>query len=93
MRYCVYIIRSSIDKSYYRGFSENPLLRLQQHNNGESKYTSGKMPWQLVFIQSFNVKSDALKREQALKKYDLSRLERLIASPLNELSDYMPDVD
>ncbi|WP_410479059.1 GIY-YIG nuclease family protein [Pedobacter psychrodurus] len=47
----VYIIQSLADKSYYKGFTENPLRRLVQHNNGESIYTSTKLPWCFVYIE------------------------------------------
>ena len=81
-----------MDKSYYKGYSEHPILRLQQHNSGESEYTSGRMPWSLECVESFEDKSYALKREKSLKKYDHKRLERLIASPLNIIEKYLSDV-
>ena len=93
MPYYVYIIQSMIDQSYYKGYSEHPKLRLQQHNNGESEFTSGRMPWNLVYVESFVDKSQALKREKSLKKYDRKRLERLVASPLNIIEKYLSDVN
>jgi putative endonuclease len=44
MPFYVYIIQSKKDNSFYKGFSENPYQRLDQHNNGESHYTSSKIP-------------------------------------------------
>ncbi|MBX3240022.1 MAG: GIY-YIG nuclease family protein [Chitinophagaceae bacterium] len=38
MAYYVYIIRSLRDGSFYKGYSENPLQRLTQHNNKVSQY-------------------------------------------------------
>jgi putative endonuclease len=38
MSYFVYILQTQKDNTYYKGFTENPLHRLAQHNNGESKY-------------------------------------------------------
>jgi putative endonuclease len=81
----VYIIQSDLDKSYYKGFSENPYKRLEQHNNKESNYTSTKIPWTLVYIESFTTKRDALIREKKLKKYSAERIEKLIHSPKNEI--------
>ena len=66
--YFVYIIQSELDQSYYKGFTEDLLLRLQRHNNGESTYTRNKMPWHFVHIELFLSKTEALKREKALKK-------------------------
>ncbi len=87
MSFYTYIIQSNIDKSYYKGFSENPFKRLLQHNEGESKYTSLKRPWQLVYVESFTTKTGALIREKALKKYSHFQLEQLISSKKNELND------
>jgi len=66
MKYFVYIIISLKDHSYYKGFSENPYQRVIQHNKKESKYTATKIPWKLVFFQSYLLKSEALKREKVL---------------------------
>ncbi|MFZ1528355.1 MAG: GIY-YIG nuclease family protein [Ferruginibacter sp.] len=85
MKYWVYIIKSKLDGSYYKGFSEDPYKRLLQHNIGESTYTSGKIPWELVFLQSFTLKRDALIREKILKKYSHAQIEILLESRLNEL--------
>jgi putative endonuclease len=85
MLYYVYIIKSIRDGTYYKGFSEDPYKRLIQHNNKESRYTSLKTLWQLVFIQSFYAKTDALKRERSLKKYSHEQIEQLIKSNQNKL--------
>ena len=83
MAYFVYIIRSNVDDTYYKGFSENPLNRLLQHNNCESHFTSAKVPWQLVFVQELPSKKDALIREKALKKYSHAQIKILINSTKN----------
>ena len=81
--YFIYIIQSDNDHSYYKGFSLNPDARLDQHNQGESHYTSSKIPWRLVYLESFPDKRSALIREKAIKKYGVERIQRLIASPKN----------
>ena len=63
----VYILQSSVDESFYIGFTENLDKRVNQHNSGESGYTSRKMPWKLVYFEEFNTKTDAIKRERFLK--------------------------
>ncbi|GAA0891229.1 hypothetical protein GCM10009122_09080 [Fulvivirga kasyanovii] len=65
--YYVYIIESQIDKSWYYGYSQNVEKRLGYHNNGESRYTKRKTPWQLIFCRSFESKTEALKFEKYLK--------------------------
>lgn len=65
----VYIIQSQVDNSYYKGFTENLATRLLQHNNGDSQYTSAKLPWKLVYVEELPTKREALIREKVLKKY------------------------
>ena len=81
----VYIIYSSTFDKFYKGYSLDPYQRLLQHNNQESRYTRQFTPWELVFIQSYDTKTEALKREIALKKYSKSQIQELIKSKLNEL--------
>jgi putative endonuclease len=84
-----YIIQSLKDQSFYKGYSANPLSRLHQHNNFESKYTSAKVPWKLVHIEIFDTKREALIREKVLKKYSHFQLEALITSNKNKLYEYL----
>jgi putative endonuclease len=63
----VYILQSETDESFYIGYSENVERRLEQHNNEESEYTSRKTPWKIVYIEKFELKKDAIKREKFLK--------------------------
>ncbi len=89
MAFYVYIIQSQIDHSFYKGFSENPLKRLEQHNAGEMNYTSKKTPWTTVGLLIFETKKEALIAEKKLKKYDHSRLLALINSNKNILNKYL----
>ena len=85
----VYIIQSQIDGSYYKGFSENPLLRLEFHNQGKSPYTSKKMPWVLVGILIFDTKKAALIKEKKIKKYGLESLRALLISSQNKVKEFV----
>ncbi|MCO5285520.1 MAG: GIY-YIG nuclease family protein [Chitinophagaceae bacterium] len=38
MGYYVYILRSEVDGTYYKGSTEAPVSRLQDHNAGRSYY-------------------------------------------------------
>jgi len=68
MVYFVYILQSDLDDSYYIGYTSDLERRLIDHNDGRSRYTSKKVPWKLVYTESYNSKSEALKRERFLKK-------------------------
>ncbi|WP_425593781.1 GIY-YIG nuclease family protein [Marinifilum flexuosum] len=80
--YCVYILQSQMDQSYYIGYTSNIENRLTYHNQGRSRYTRKKIPWILIYSEKYNSKRDALIREKFLKKQK-SRvfIEELISSP------------
>ncbi|WP_442786040.1 GIY-YIG nuclease family protein [Marinifilum sp. D737] len=79
--YCVYILQSQLDQSYYIGYTSNIENRLTYHNQGRSRYTRKKIPWVLMYSEKYNSKRDALIREKFLKKQK-SRvfIEELISS-------------
>ena len=64
--YPVYVIRNAAGK-YYIGLSEDVQIRLQQHNQGLSKYTNSKKPWQLIWYSVFFTQDEAYKFEKYLK--------------------------
>ncbi|MCP9750732.1 GIY-YIG nuclease family protein [Ferruginibacter sp. HRS2-29] len=86
--YYVYILRSDVDQSFYKGYTENPAQRLIQHNNGESVYTRNKIPWKLVYVEVFSTKKEALIREKNLKKATHQRIESLISHPKNIVGQF-----
>jgi putative endonuclease len=42
--------------------------RILRHNQGRSKYTKSKRPWNLVYFEEHPDRSDAMKREYAIKR-------------------------
>ena len=88
MAYYVYILQSEVDQSYYKGYTEKPFIRLQQHNDAEMVYTSRKIPWRLVGLLIFETKRDALIAEKKMKKYGRERMEAFILSPRNQLDSW-----
>jgi putative endonuclease len=87
MPYFVYIIESEMDGTYYKGFTEDPTVRLMRHNNGESTYTRMKRPWKFVYLEKLQSKTEALRREKALKKYSHAQILQLIGSAKNQLNE------
>ena len=88
MSFYVYIIKSSVDESFYKGFSEKPVHRLLQHNNGETQSTKHLIPWELVYVEEMLSKRDALIREKNLKKAARQRIEALILHTKNIVSQF-----
>ncbi len=73
-----YILKCS-DNSFYTGYTTDLENRLKTHNEGlGAKYTRGRLPVQLVYYETFETKSEALKREIAIKKLTKSQKEKLI---------------
>jgi putative endonuclease len=71
----VYILKCS-DGSLYTGWTDNMERRLRLHNEGKaSKYTRSRLPVELVYSEAADSKSEALKREAAIKR--LPRGEKL----------------
>jgi putative endonuclease len=66
-KFYVYLLVSEFDKSWYIGYSNNLLNRINQHNSGESYYTRRKMPWKLLYYEVSLNKYDAIAREKYLK--------------------------
>ncbi len=67
MAYHVYILQSSVDGGYYVGSTRDLNERLERHNQGRSKYTKSKRPWQMVYYEEYPDRSSATKREYEIK--------------------------
>ena len=75
-KYYAYMLLCN-DGTIYSGYTTDPKRRAAVHNSGSgAKYTRSRLPVELVFAESFATKSDALKRESALKK--LSHAEKCL---------------
>ena len=85
MSYYVYIIKSDLDGTYYKGFCSDYLKRLEEHNVGLSRYTSRKIPWRLVYVEIHTDKRSALIRERKLKQCKADYFEWLVEQPTNIL--------
>jgi len=67
MKYYTYILKSDYDDTYYYGHTKDIEKRIKQHNAGHVKYTKGKRPWKLHYIEDFSTKSEAFRRERYFK--------------------------
>jgi putative endonuclease len=89
MAFYVYILRSLCDDSFYKGYSQDPIKRLAQHNNGFNQSTKHCVPWKLVYVEAFDSKQEALKREKNLKKASRQRILALIDLPKNIVQQFL----
>lgn len=70
-----YILRCS-DGSLYTGWTNDLERRVAAHKSGTgAKYTRSHAPVELVYFETHATKSDAMRREAAIKR--LSRKEKL----------------
>ena len=77
---CVYILECA-DGSLYTGWTNDIENRLSAHNRGMgAKYTRGRGPVKLVYIEYLPDRSSALRREAAIKKLSRDKKRLLIAS-------------
>ena len=65
--FSVYVLRSLKNGRFYTGFTGNFSRRIIEHNSGKSLYTKLTKPFELVYVEEFVIKSEALKREKFFK--------------------------
>jgi len=69
MCYYVYILQSEKDNNYYIGSTSDVLKRLKYHNAGLQRSTRHRIPFKLVYQETWSTKTAALKREREIKSY------------------------
>ena len=73
-------IAECCDGTYYTGYAVNVKSRIKAHNNGKgAKYTRARRPVTLKYTESFDTKSEALKREYAIKQLTRVQKEELMS--------------
>jgi putative endonuclease len=74
----VYILRCS-DGTLYTGYTTNIEDRIKIHNSGKgAKYTRGRLPVELEYYETYESKSEALKREIQIKSLTKTKKLKLI---------------
>jgi putative endonuclease len=82
--YYVYVIRCK-DATLYTGYAVNVNERIKKHNEGTgARYTRGRTPVELVYVEEWEDKSSAMRREIEIKRYSKSKKEQLIEGWKNE---------
>ena len=77
------------DGTLYTGYTVDLDHRLDMHNAGKaSRYTRCRLPARLVYYESFATKSEAMKRECAIKRLTRSQKLALIAAAANECNNF-----
>jgi putative endonuclease len=80
MPYCVYIIQCR-GGSFYTGYTKDLDSRMKLHINGKgARYTKMHKPKKLVYVEEFDSRSEAMKREKEVKKLNHSQKLELVKS-------------
>ncbi len=75
-----YVLRCG-DGSLYTGWTNDIEKRLKAHNEGRgAKYTKGRGPVKLVYVEEFATKEEAMKREYAIKHMTRREKEELLGT-------------
>ena len=76
----VYLLRCA-DGTFYAGSTSDVEARVAAHNAGRgAKYTSGRRPVAVVYIEECGSRSAALRREHALKRLTRAEKDALIGA-------------
>lgn len=79
MNWTVYILVCA-DGSLYTGITNDLNRRITEHETGKgARYTNGRAPFRLVYQELHTNRSDATKREAAIKKMARARKQALIS--------------
>jgi len=81
----MYILKCA-DGSYYVGSTKNLELRFAQHQSGKgSRYTSGRLPVELVYGEEYERVVDAYAREKQIENWGRPKREALINGDVEAL--------
>lgn len=76
--HAVYVLECA-DGSFYTGYTTDVDRRLAEHNAGDgAKYTRGRTPVELRYVESFATRSTAMSREYEIKQLSRSAKEQLL---------------
>ncbi|AIC96581.1 GIY-YIG nuclease family protein [Shouchella lehensis] len=78
MKHYMYVLECG-DQSWYTGYTNNVEQRLRKHEEGKgAKYTRGRGPLKLVYVETFATKKEALKQEYQFKRKTRRAKERYV---------------
>ena len=77
-KHYVYILQCS-DGTFYTGYTTDPERRTRVHNSGKgAKYTRSRRPVELIYTEEYDNKTEAQRREYAIKQLTRAEKEQLI---------------
>lgn len=67
MNHIAYILISKVARKTYVGHTNDLERRLEEHNGGKSIFSKRYKPWMIIYKETFNNETDAIKKEKYLK--------------------------
>lgn len=85
----VYMVRCS-DGTLYTGATTDVKRRVLAHNTGRgARYTRSRLPVSLVYLEEAQDRSDALRREAAIKRFHRPDKEDLVCEFLSKQRTFL----
>ena len=80
MPYYVYVLVCE-NGTFYTGYTRNVAARFKLHKKGKgAKYVRTHPPEKVVYVEKFETRSDAMKKEQQIKHLTHAEKQRLVNS-------------
>ncbi len=85
--YFTYILECA-DQTLYVGYTTDLERRVQEHNSAKqgARYTKTRRPVSLVYSETFDTKSEALKREYEIKTWPRQKKLELVSDTRKSLT-------
>ncbi|MDP3142868.1 MAG: GIY-YIG nuclease family protein [Candidatus Omnitrophota bacterium] len=68
-KYCVYVLQSKQDKSFYIGYTNDLKRRVEEHNKSLCPSTKDSKPFRVAAYEAYSSEVDARTREKRLKQF------------------------
>ena len=69
----MYILQSRTSHRYYVGSTQDLTNRLDEHNRGESRSTRSGIPWDIIRVEDFASRAEAMAQETRIKSRGIAR--------------------
>jgi putative endonuclease len=65
--YSTYVLLSKKTHRYYTGSTDDVENRIREHNSGETKSIRNGIPWNVIHIEQFETRAEAVRKEKQIK--------------------------
>jgi len=80
----LYILRSRKDGRFYTGVTKDLKDRIKRHDENRSLSTKNRGPYDLVYYEIYDSRSDAMKRERYLKSLEGGPMKKVLVEEFDQ---------